>query len=228
MHYPLNKTMLDKNNFIDFLNNPQALSLNDIMLMENATKKYPYFQLSYTLIAKGIYTKAPEIAQDAVRKAAIYALSRNALRKVIENDMDWNITSSTRFVESPIENKFSEIAIEDELNREKLEEELIASIAKPALRNIQDEQLALIEQFIKKEPRIQPIRKNDGSEEFEDLSERSTTLNGSLFTESYGKILARQGRFDQAIEVYQKLIAKNPEKITYFAEKIAELQRKML
>lgn len=220
--------MLNKNNFIDFLNNPQALSLNDIMLMENATKKYPYFQLSYTLIAKGIFSKAPEIAQDAVRKAAIYALSRNALRKVIENDMDWNLTSSTRFIDSaPVENKFSEITIEDELNREKLEEELIESIAKPALRNIQDEQLALIEQFIKKEPRIQPIRKNDGSEEFEDLSERSTTLNGPLFTESYGKILARQGRFDQAIEVYRKLIAKNPEKITYFAEKIAELQRKM-
>ncbi len=220
--------MLDKNNFIDFLNNPQALSLNDIMLMENATKKYPYFQLSYTLIAKGIYTKAPEIAQDAVRKAAIYALSRNALRKVIENDMDWNITASSKFIDSPTDNKFSEIAIEDELNREKLEEELIVSIAKPALRNIQDEQLALIEQFIKKEPRIQPIKKNDGGEEFEDLSERSTTLNAALVTESYGKILARQGRFDQAIEVYQKLIVKNPEKMTYFAEKIAELQRKML
>lgn len=219
--------MLDKNNFIDFLSNPQALSLNDIMLMENATKKYPYFQLSYTLIAKGIYAKAPEIAQDAVRKAAIYALSRNALRKVIENDMDWNVTSSARYIDSPVDNKFSQVTIEDELKREQLEEELIESIARPALRNIQDEQLAIIEQFIKKEPRIQPIRKNDGSEEVEDLSERSTTLNGPLLTESYAKILARQGRFDQAIEVYQKLIAKNPEKITYFAEKIAELQRKI-
>lgn len=209
------------------MSNPQTLSLNDIMMMENATKKYPYFQLSYTLIAKGIFSKAPEIAQDAVRKAAIYALSRNALRKVIENDMDWNTIPVARLIESPIENKFSQGTIEDELNREKLEEELIESIAKPALRNIQDEQLALIEQFIKKEPRIQPIKRNDGSEEFEDLSERSTTLNGSLFTESYGKILARQGRFDQAIEVYNKLILKNPEKSAYFAEKIADLQRKM-
>ncbi|CAH0995670.1 hypothetical protein EMA8858_01795 [Emticicia aquatica] len=220
--------MLDKNNFIDFLSNPQALSLNEIMFLENATKKYPYFQLSYTLIAKGIYAKAPEIAQDAVRKAAVYALSRNALRKVIENDMDWNSVTTARFIESPIENKFSQGTIEDELNREKLEEELIESIAKPALRNIQDEQLALIEQFIKKEPRIQPIRKNDGSEEFEDLSERSTTLNGPLLTESYAKILARQGRFDQAIEVYHKLILKNPEKSAYFAEKITVLQKKML
>lgn len=220
--------MLDKNNFIDFLNNPQSLSLNDIMLMENMTKKYPYFQLGYTMIAKGIYTKAPEIAHDAIRKAAIYALSRNALRKVIENDIDWNANITARLIDTPTEVKFSPDSIEEELNREKLEEELIESIAKPALRNIQEEQLALIEQFIKKEPRIQPIRTNINAEEVEDLSERSTTMKGPLLTESYAKILSRQGRFKQSIEVYHKLIAKNPEKNTYFAEKIAELEKKIL
>ncbi|MBA4853248.1 hypothetical protein [Emticicia sp. BO119] len=220
--------MLDKNNFIDFLNNPQSLSLNDIMLMENMTKKYPYFQLGYTMIAKGIYTKAPEIAHDAIRKAAIYALSRNALRKVIENDIDWNANITARLIDTPVEVKFSPDSIEEELNREKLEEELIESIAKPALRNIQEEQLALIEQFIKKEPRIQPIRTNITTEEVEDLSERSTTMKGPLLTESYAKILSRQGRFDQAIEVYHKLIAKNPEKSSYFAAKIVELEKKNL
>jgi len=220
--------MLDKNNFIDFLNNPQSLSLNDIMFMENMTKKYPYFQLGYTLIAKGIFTKAPEIAHDAIRKAAVYALSRNALRKVIENDIDWNSNVTTRSADTPVEAKFTQDSIEEELNREKLEEELIESIAKPALRNIQDEQLAIIEQFIKKEPRIQPIRTNAPIEEEADLSVRSTTLKGPLLTESYAKILGRQGRFEQAIEVYHKLIVKNPEKSTYFAEKIVELQRKSI
>ena len=220
--------MLDNNNFIDFLNNPQSLSINDIMLMENMTKKYPYFQLGYTMIAKGIYTKAPEIAHDAIRKAAIYALSRNELRKVIENDIYWTANITARLIDTPTEVKFSPDSIEEELNREKLEEELIESIAKPALRNIQEEQLALIEQFIKKEPRIQPIRTNITTEEVEDLSERSTTMKGPLLTESYAKILSRQGRFEQAIEVYHKLIAKNPEKNTYFAEKIAELEKKIL
>ncbi len=210
------------------MSNPQALSLNDIMTMENATKKFPYFQLGYTLIAKGIYAKAPEIAKDAVRKAAIYALSRNALRKVIENDMDWNSIPAIRVTENQLENKFSQGTIDKELNREKLEEELIESIAKPALRNIQDEQLAIIEQFIKKEPRIQPTRQGDLIVEVEDLSERSTTLNGPLVTESYAKILSRQGRFEQAIEVYKKLLVKNPEKSAYFAEKIAYLEKKML
>jgi tetratricopeptide (TPR) repeat protein len=219
--------MLDKNNFIDYMNNPQSLSLNDIMTMENATKKFPYFQLGYTLIAKGIYAKAPEIAKDAVRKAAIYALSRNALRKVIENDMDWNSIPAIRVTENQLENKFSQGTIDEELNREKLEEELIESIAKLALRNIQDEQLAIIEQFIKKEPRIQPTRQGDIIVEIEDLSESSTTLNGPLVTESYAKILSRQGRFQQAIEVYNKILVKNPEKSAYFAEKIADLEKKM-
>jgi len=195
--------------------------------MENATKKFPYFQLGYTLIAKGIYAKAPEIAKDAVRKAAIYALSRNALRKVIENDMDWNSIPAIRVTENQLENKFSQGTIDKELNREKLEEELIESIAKPALRNIQDEQLAIIEQFIKKEPRIQPTRQGDTIVEVEDLSESSTTLNGPLVTESYAKILSRQGRFQQAIEVYKKILVKNPEKSAYFAEKIADLEKKM-
>jgi tetratricopeptide (TPR) repeat protein len=220
--------MLDKNNFIGFLNNPQSLTLNDIMLLENTTKRYPYFQLGYTLIAKGIHSKAPEIAHDAVRKAAIYALSRNALRKVIENEIDWTGGYIHKIYENTTENKFSQNQIEDEFNREKLEEELIESIAKPALRNIQDEQLALIEEFIKKEPRIQPIRTLNNAVEEADLSESSTTLNSPLLTESYAKILVKQGRLAYAIEVYQKLVAKNPEKSAYFAEKISELQRKIL
>lgn len=220
--------MLEKESFIGYLNAPQSLTLNDIMLLENNTKRHPYFQLGYTLIAKGIYTKAPEIAHDAVRKAAIYALSRNALRKVIENEIDWNVGNQLKFTESSAESKFSQDPIEEELKREKLEEELIEAIAKPALKNIQDEQLAIIEEFIKKEPRIQPIRTLGSTEVIEDLSERSTTLNSPLQTESYARILVKQGRFEYAIEVYQKLLAKNPEKSAYFAEKIAEIQKKIL
>jgi tetratricopeptide (TPR) repeat protein len=217
---------MDKTSLVTFLNNPQSLTLNDIMLLENATKRYPYFQLAYTLIAKGIHTKAPEIANDAIRKAAIYALSRNSLRKVIENEIDW---LPIKQIENLTESKQIQIdPIEEEFKREKLEEDLIISIAKPQLRNIQDEQLAIIDKFIKSEPRIQPIKNQNGSDEIVDLSERSTTLKNPLYTESYAKILVKQGRLENAIEVYKHLIVKNPEKMTYFAEKIEELQKKIL
>ena len=80
--------MIDRNTFLNYINEPQNISLNDIMLLENMTKKHPFFQLGYSLIAKGIHSKAPDIANEAIKKAATYALSRNALRKVMENDMN--------------------------------------------------------------------------------------------------------------------------------------------
>ncbi len=218
--------MLDKNQLKYFMSNPQSLSLEDIMLLENTAKNYPYFQLCYTLIAKGIFIKAPEIAQETISKAAIYALSRNALRKVIENDMDWNWNYNTK--QNEMNPNLSHNNLSDELHREKHEEELIVSIAKPALRNIQEEQLAIINQFIKSEPRIQPVNSRDILEEVEDLSTKSTTLADPLITESYAIILVRQGKFKKAIEVYYKLMTKNPEKNAYFAGKIADLQKKII
>ena len=220
--------MLDKISFTSFVSHPQNLTLNDIMLLENTTKKYPYFQLAYSLIAKGIYTKAPEIANDAIRKAALYALSRNALRKLIENEIDWTTTSIGKLVDIPSEAKLPQDTIEEEMKREQLEDELLEAIAKPANKSLQDQQLKIIENFIKNEPRISPIKSPNNPEEIADLSETSTSLKGPLVTESYAKILAKQGRFDKSIEVYQNLFAKNPEKRAYFAEKIEELQKKTL
>jgi lipopolysaccharide biosynthesis regulator YciM len=44
-------------------------------------------------------------------------------------------------------------------------------------------------------------------------------------TEAFAKILIRQGKTDKAIDVYQKLILRNPEKRNYFAKKLSELYR---
>lgn len=219
--------MLDKHKFIDFINTPQKLSLDDIMSLENVLKTHPYFQLGHVLMAKAVHIKAPEIANDALRKAAAYSLSRNALRKIIENEIDW-VTSSTQKAASDAAIKKNENAIfDEELQRERLEDDLIEAISSPPAINIQDEQLAIIEKFIKTEPRISPIRRTNDEEQEIDLSEQSTTLIKPLATESYAKILCIQGRNEQAIEVYQKLIAKYPEKSAYFASKIEELNKIM-
>lgn len=219
--------MLDKHKFIDFINTPQKLSLDDIMSLENVLKTHPYFQLGHVLMAKAVHIKAPEIANDALRKAAAYSLSRNALRKIIENEIDW-VTSSTKKAASDAAIKKNEDAVfDEELKRERLEDDLIEAISCPPAINIQDEQLAIIEKFIKTEPRISPIRRTNDEEQEIDLSEQSTTLIKPLATESYAKILCIQGRNEQAIEVYQKLIAKYPEKSAYFASKIEELNKIM-
>ena len=219
--------MFDRNSFVNLIDNPQKLSLDDIMNLENVLKSHPYFQLGHVLMAKAVHIKAPEISKDALRKAAAYSLNRNALRKVIENEIDWVTTSSNSSMKLSKQKHEEARMLEEELKREKLEEDLIEAIASPEAKHVQDEQMAIIDKFIKEEPRISPIRKAENNESEIDLSEQSTTLAAPLATESYAKILTNQERFEQAIEVYQKLIVKNPEKSAYFAGKIEELYKLM-
>lgn len=68
-----------------------------------------------------------------------------------------------------------------------------------------------------------------GSDEVsvEDLGKKSIANNESLDTETLAVVLEKQGRFDRAINVYEKLIAKYPEKSSTFAIRISELKIKI-
>lgn len=88
-------------------------------------------------------------------------------------------------------------------------------------------QQEIIETFIKNDPRIGPIRPDANAPEPEvaDLSHRTQGAPfGGLVTESFAKILLKQGKTDKAIDIYEKLKLKNPEKSDYFAQKIEELR----
>jgi hypothetical protein len=125
----------------------------------------------------------------------------------------------------------TEKVIEDELTQKRLK-----VVPPPAIELIpvpnpkEDErrkQQQIIEAFIKNDPRIGPIRVASDENEVQnvDLSHRTQPppLDG-LVTESFAGILIRQGKINKAIDIYEKLILKNPEKKDYFANKIAELK----
>ena len=61
----------------------------------------------------------------------------------------------------------------------------------------------------------------------EDLGKKSIAKEGGLETETLAVVFEKQGKFAQAIEVYEKLIARNPEKNSNFAIRILELKMKL-
>ena len=61
-----------------------------------------------------------------------------------------------------------------------------------------------------------------------ELSNPETFLEGNMFvSETLAKIYITQGEFKAAIDVYQKLIAKDPSKQEYYLQKISELQSQL-
>ena len=59
------------------------------------------------------------------------------------------------------------------------------------------------------------------------LGKKSIREDESLDTETLAVVLEKQGKYDRAIGVYEKLIAKYPEKSSTFAIRISELKIKM-
>lgn len=59
------------------------------------------------------------------------------------------------------------------------------------------------------------------------LGKKSIQVDDSLDTETLAVVLEKQGKFDKAVAVYEKLIVKYPEKSSTFAVRISELKQKI-
>lgn len=275
-HYFRPMLALDKETFSYWVTHPDDLTPTDFVQLQESLSTYPYCQSLHSLMAKAASVHQRSQTVPYVRRAAAHALSRNALRKLIDNEFQWSENLLTKlnelsskhvhipddyqqesyaFFKSKIgfSNGFPKFSLLHIPNQDELEpvvttptpEDLTlteinlqndlsqiseTTPAPPVLSAADIErqrQFDLIDSFIKKEPRISPVRtKPDEQLEQEDLTKRTiSAAGGGLVTESFAKILEKQGKIDKACEIYRKLMVKNPEKKAYFAAKISELTR---
>ncbi|MFD2717500.1 hypothetical protein ACFST9_02165 [Hymenobacter monticola] len=85
--------------------------------------------------------------------------------------------------------------------------------------------LDLINNFLKRQPRLtRPGMLPPAPGGQTDLSARSTRAEPDLVSENLARIFVRQGKTARAIEIYEKLMLKQPEKMAYFAAQIQSLQ----
>jgi hypothetical protein len=84
-------------------------------------------------------------------------------------------------------------------------------------------QAELIDKFIIANPRIEPVK--DKTNLFiEDISKPFIEEEGCFVTETLAKIYVNQGYYSKAIDIYEKLSLKFPEKSSYFASQIEKVK----
>lgn len=82
----------------------------------------------------------------------------------------------------------------------------------------------IIEKFIEQEPRISPAKSTFYSPV--NMARKSVQEPDDLITETLARIYAQQGNFKKAIDIYEKMALKFPEKRRYFAALIEDLNNK--
>ncbi|WP_353101724.1 tetratricopeptide repeat protein [Myroides odoratus] len=109
----------------------------------------------------------------------------------------------------------------EEIQAEKEEkEEIITEDEKNFQKSLEKKQ-AMIDKFIETNPKIIPTKKVTASPINVELSVQENT---SLMTETLAKIYLEQKKYQKAIQAYEILILKYPEKSSFFANQILDIK----
>ncbi|KXX72502.1 hypothetical protein [Flammeovirga sp. SJP92] len=168
-----------------------------------------------------------ELSQEDEVDADLLDFSKNASKYAVE-DVNQELTFNGNSI------PLYDINLPDDVTEENSYEESIKEMDDSNIidfnqfnpESTMSSQQKIINHFINEHPVIPPVAQNEeGSEDSIDLSEVNQNSEFTPKTESFAKMLEKQGKKEEAISIYQHLILKNPNKATLFAERIEFLQK---
>jgi len=95
-----------------------------------------------------------------------------------------------------------------------------AESTEPEEKNLLAKKLDMIDRFIESNPKIAPARSIPAPANIE----RSVEDNSSLMTETLARVYLEQKKYSKAIQAYEILILKYPEKSVFFADRISDIK----
>lgn len=236
--------------FLDLIQRADHLEKADFLQLKKVQENFPYFQVAYVLGTRYEQSKQEERKSSQLPLAALTSPDRIWLKKWLERPVTEAVhdkskvdllpeetpnsadpakrTESLKILGETLKGQIAETEPKPlRPKRKKPKDDLIETIKRKEKKQIVDqkkqEQIDLIKAFSKKEIKKATIKEIEANQNTENLAESSTKLNDNLISETFAKVLIKQGKKDMAIEIYKKLSLKFPDKRAYFADLIEKL-----
>tara|TARA_S200000501_G_scaffold262631_1_gene246534 strand:+ start:1857 stop:2561 length:705 start_codon:yes stop_codon:yes gene_type:complete len=202
-------------------------------ILKKLIKHYPNFHIIQAYYLKAVQQLDPENFDKTLSHTAIATYNRELLYEFIEapfssireggrinanlspdqiktNDNQEKSYSEKKQYELPNSLRFSDWASYFRANKEQKKEHKIT------------DKFKMIDSFLANRKKIVPDRDYNINE---DLSEKSWTSPDELMTETLAKVFVKQKKYDKALEAFQILGLKYPEKNSFFANQIKKIKK---
>jgi len=189
---------MNKEQFTNYLQNPENLNADSVGGLTEIVSRFPYCQSAHILLTINLFKEENILYNTSLKTTAIYAGNRQIFKQKID--------------------QFEQKAI---LKPQPLP---IAIGTQPEPQPTKTKQ-ELLDAFIKNQPSI-----SRGKESFFsaiEASRQSVVDQEGIVSETLAKIYFDQRYFEKAINIYEKLSLKYPEKSIYFAALIKKAKNEV-
>lgn len=238
------------------IQHPETMDKETLYDLRSLLALHPYYQTARLLMLQNLYLLHDPSFDEELRRAAIYLTDRKVLFNLIEaahyqlkradrqNRNTQKQPADDNRTISLIDNFLETIPADEEENGKKrkptpadaavdyvayLMEVENSGEQKRESPSLHLKGQELIDSFIEKngDGRIQL---NDTPEYLPELQEENENAepDEGFFTETLAKIYVKQGRYEQALEIIQRLNLNFPKKNSYFADQIRFLEKLIL
>lgn len=210
--------------FRELLTNPAALEDVSLTELESFASRYPWMGTAHFLVSVKKMRHQLEDAETAVQKAALYYhqplwLNYQLKRYAAPHEMHEEKASAEEktpdLIFEPLHtvDYFASQGIK--LKEETTDNDPLSQQVKSFTQWLR----TMKKIYVEEETNLEPGIENEVI-----LKADSSNTNAEVVTEAMAEVLVKQGKTQQAIEIYEKLSLRHPEKSHYFATRIETLK----
>lgn len=212
-----------------FIQHPDQLNQETLPLLKELTEQYPAFESGWILYLKNLKILKDSSFEQELINGAIRIHDRRNLYLFLNQKNDEPMPEQSELDQSvPSEDSdVLNLIFPTEYNLETTDktDETMGETAR-SIQNKPDKKQTLIEKFLEAQPKMPQVKVQESDSPM--ISEKQKELeNDDFVTETLATIYAQQGYYKKAIQIFEKLSLKYPEKSTYFAAQIEKIKTLM-
>ena len=209
----------------DLITSDYFLAINKDAYLENVEKIKAIEVVSIEIISEN---SASDVRSNALEESILTSIKQSkSVEIATEIQNDFEITAQKLEIGKPLifskneKHSFQEWLQLSKINPIDRSENDFSEKTKQELEAEKNKKLTLIDKFIEENPKIPPLSKEAIIKDFSVPIDEDKSY---LMTETLAKVYLEQKKYQKAIQAYEILILKYPEKSSFFANRILDIQ----